>query len=86
MNYAIATYLNYKIYRYAFNPVHNLCSSDVSHEVNKIKKESIFSMGIYAFTSALAFFTPMAPIGYALFGFQQKFSNPKRTTVLTKES
>jgi uncharacterized membrane protein len=84
MNYAIATYLNYKIYSYAFNPDHNLCSSDVSHEVNRIKKESVFSMGVYTLTSALAFFTPVAPIGYALFAFQQKFANPKKAEAVTE--
>jgi uncharacterized membrane protein len=78
MNYAIATYLNYKIYSYTFNPAHNLCSSDISYEVNRIKKESIFSLGVYALTSTLAFFTPFAPIGYALFSFQHKYANPKQ--------
>jgi uncharacterized membrane protein len=86
MNYTIATYLNYKIYAYAFNPAHNLASSDVSYEVNRIKKESIFSVDIYILTSTLSFFTPLAPIGYSLFAFQQKFANRKTVNMVTEES
>lgn len=86
MNYAIATYFNYKIYSYSFNPKHGLTSSDVTHEVEKIKKESIFSMGIYTLTSILAFFTPLAPIGYAAFAFQYKFAYRKKTEPINEES
>ncbi|MCF6132973.1 TMEM175 family protein [Flavobacterium wongokense] len=86
MNYAIATYFNYKIYAYAFNPKHNLTSSDVSHEIIKIRRESIFSTGIYVLTSTLAFFTPLAPIGYSLFALQQKFANRKTAVTVTEES
>ena len=77
VNYAIASFLNYRIYSHAFNPANNLCSSDVSAEVNKIKKETIYSIGVYTITTVLAFFTPLAPMGYALFAFQQKFANRK---------
>lgn len=77
INYTIASLLNYKIYSYAFNPLNNLTSKNVSEEVIKIKKETFFSIGVYTITSALAFFTPLAPVGYALFAFQQKFTNRK---------
>jgi uncharacterized membrane protein len=77
LNYAIATYLNYKIYSYALSPGNGLTASDVTEEINKIKKESIYSLGVYAATSILAFFTPFAPIGYALFAFQHRMVNRK---------
>lgn len=86
MNYTITTYMNYKIYSYAFNPANNLTSSDVSHELNKIKKESLFSVGIYILTSTLAFFTPLAPMGYALFAFQNKFATRRKVEAVTEES
>jgi len=80
MNYAIATFLNYKIYSYSLNPTNGLTSDDVSQEIVKIKRESIFSLGVYTLTSIIAFFTPFAPIGYALFGFQHKVANRKTAT------
>jgi uncharacterized membrane protein len=78
LNYAIASLLNYKIYSYAFNPKHNLASSDVSAETVKMKRETMYALGVYALTSTLAFFTPLAPMGYAFFAFQQKFVNRKQ--------
>lgn len=82
INYAIASSLNYNLYAYAFNPKHNLASSDVSVEIVKIKKETFFSLFIYVLTSTLAFFTPLAPMGYALFAFQRfvKKAPQKKTT------
>ncbi len=86
MNYTIVTYLNYKIYAYAFNPKHNLTSSDVSHELRKIRIESWYSFGVYVITSTLAFFTPLAPIGYMLFAFQHKFATAKKEESVTEEA
>jgi len=86
MNYAIATYLNYMIYRYSFNPKHNLTDADVTHEVSKIKRESFYSMGIYTLTSLLSFFTPFAPLGYAAFAFQQKFVNRRKVQSVSEQS
>ncbi|MCF6128128.1 TMEM175 family protein [Flavobacterium sp. AS60] len=77
MNYAIASLLYYKLCSYAFNPNHNLASSDVSVEVSKMKRETIYSLGVYTLTTILAFFTPLAPIGYAAFAFQHKVVNRK---------
>ncbi len=78
MNYAIATYLNYKIYNYALNPANGLTGNDVSEEIIKIKKESLYALGVYTVTTVLAFFTPFAPAGYALFAFQHRVVNPKK--------
>lgn len=86
INYTVVTYLNYRIYAYAFNPKHNLTSSDVSHELIRIKKESFYSFGIYVLTSTLAFFTQLAPVGYAFFALQHKFANPKKVEPIAEES
>jgi uncharacterized membrane protein len=77
INYAVASLLNFKIYNYALHPDNELSSEDVSHEINKIKKETFFSISVYSLTSILAFFTPMAPIGYAAFAIQDKVINRK---------
>lgn len=78
MNYAIASLLYYRLCSHAFNPKNNLASSDVSSEVAKMKRETIYSLGVYTLTTVLAFFTPLAPIGYAAFAFQHKFANRKQ--------
>jgi uncharacterized membrane protein len=78
INYIMATLLNYRVYNYALNPSNHLCQSDITEDISHLKKETLYACGVYTFIAILAFFTPVAPAGYALFAFQEKIVKPKK--------
>lgn len=76
LNYTIASLLNYSLYKYCFNPQHNLCIEDVAEELLHVKRQTIYSIFVFIVVSALSLWnTNMAPIAYGLFGFQGLFIN-----------
>lgn len=78
-NYIIASLLNFSLYNYSLNPVNKLCTEDVSNELAKIKRQTIYSISVFIFVSVLSLWNSnFAPIGYGLFAFQNIFINRKK--------
>lgn len=77
-NYIMVSFLNYRIYSYALNPVNKLCTENVEQEMINIKKDTIFSISIFLLVILIGFIKPeLALIGYSFFGFYSLILRPK---------
>jgi uncharacterized membrane protein len=79
LNYIVTTLISYKIYTHILNVKNNLCSEFPESELKQIKKEILFPIFVYTVVLILAFVNPsLAPIAYALLGFQNLFLKEKK--------
>jgi uncharacterized membrane protein len=77
-NYILVSVLNYRIYNYALHPKNKLCIENVEHEIETMKKDTIFSVAVFTLVIIIGFINiGLAPIGYAGFALYGVFVKHK---------
>ncbi|MFA6260662.1 MAG: TMEM175 family protein [Bacteroidia bacterium] len=83
LNYIMASFLNFLLFKYILNPANNLRVSDFDQDVRIISREIVFPVFVYVLVIILAFVEPnFASIGYAAFALEKYWV--RRTGTLVK--
>jgi uncharacterized membrane protein len=78
INYIVATIFEYRLFNYALNPQNGICATDTDYSGEWNKKEALFPIVVYVLVAVLAFFTPLAAMGYAAFALEKVFVGTKK--------
>lgn len=79
LNYMIASYLCYRLFKYSLNQENALCEHDLPRDKKILLKELSYPVFVFLFVIILSFFSPyFAYVGYVAFGFERLFTGRKK--------
>lgn len=79
INYILATFFCYRLFRYSLNPANGLCNPGIHEDHIPSTIELLFPILVFLFVILLCVLTPLlAPLGYGAFGLQTLFMRKRK--------